>query len=315
MTHAEHSRVSWSDLPDELHRAVASILGSDVISASNQHHGFSPGSADRVITIDGYRAFVKAVHYGRNAYAAELHRREARVLAALPQSVHAPRLLHFHESDEWVALVLEDIDGGHPGAARDGSDISAVIDALASLPTVRGSSLRDLPNAADELAGEADGWAQLRRDNSTNDLPEWVRASFDRLEAAASTVASAARGDFLVHLDCRADNVLIDPGGTAWIIDWPWASVGARWLDGACYLLDARRRQESFDADGVLEAHPLFAGVSDEAINSVLAALAGGFFHKASQPALPNMPTLRAFQRSEAIAAADWLHDRWVGAA
>jgi hypothetical protein len=51
-------RMPWDDVPAEVQSAVAEILGSPVVSAQSQTGGFSPGSADRVVTADGLRAFV-----------------------------------------------------------------------------------------------------------------------------------------------------------------------------------------------------------------------------------------------------------------
>lgn len=74
---------------------------------------------------------------------------------------------------------------------------------------------------------------------------------------AAVGASEAVTGEHLVHLDCRADNILIDGSGSAWLIDWPWASVGARWFDGVTYLLDVVMRGELVDVDEYL-SHQLF---------------------------------------------------------
>lgn len=315
MDSAEHRRTAWADLPVDLHRAVESLLGGPVISALSQSNGFSPGSADRVRTAAGHRAFVKAVHRDRNPAAFDLHSREIEVMAALPRAVHAPALLGSYSADGWMALILEDIEGRHPGAALDGTDVGPVLDALATFSAITAAelvALGDLPRAADEFRSDAAGWSELEADGVLGDLPGWVQTSFDRLRAAAWDAAAAAEGDVLLHLDCRADNVLVDQAGTAWIIDWPWASIGARWIDGLLYLLDARLRGETVDADARLRTHPLFDGVTAAQIDAVLAAVTGSFFNNARRPAPPNMPTLREFQRSEALAGAAWLRERWA---
>ena len=61
MVDAAGVRVAWADLPAPVRDVVADILGSPVLAAVSQPGGFSPGSADRVCTADGRRAFVKAV--------------------------------------------------------------------------------------------------------------------------------------------------------------------------------------------------------------------------------------------------------------
>lgn len=304
-------RMPWSALPPEVHREVERLLGGKIVEAVSQSNGYSPGSADRVRTEAGRRAFVKAISRQRNAFAYDAHRRERNVVSSLPATVRAPRLIGSFDDDEWVALVLEDIHGRHPGSAPDGDDVFSVLAAVESLPLARGGGMPVLPEASDELAGDFAGLSKLRVENATNDLPSWVRENFDVLEASANQGAAAVRGDYLVHLDCRADNVLIDDSGDAWIVDWPWAAIGAHWLDGLTYLLDARLRGERLDADRILQEHPLFAGVAREDIDAVLSGLMGMFFERARLPAPPGMPTLRSFQLAQALAAMAWLQERW----
>ncbi|UJP10421.1 hypothetical protein L2X99_01585 [Microbacterium sp. KUDC0406] len=87
------TRVLWDDLPADLRAEIEHVLGGGVVSAQSQAGGFSPGSADRVTTADGRRAFVKTVHRDRNEGAYELHRREIDVMRLLPAEVSAPALL------------------------------------------------------------------------------------------------------------------------------------------------------------------------------------------------------------------------------
>lgn len=311
MSQAAKSRTLWADLPDGIHAMCARILGGPVISTASQAGGFSPGSADRVVTADGRRAFVKAVQRDHNSGAFELHTREIEVMSTLPVEVSAPRLLGSWTADDWGALILEDVEARHPGAALDGSDTVAVFDAFATLPVVAGSALGSLPRASDEFTAERDSWAALADDDSGADLPQWVLDVRARLQGAASRVCEAVDGDHLMHLDGRADNVLIDRTGRVWLIDWPWAAIGARWVDGVHYLLDARLRGETIDAERLLRTHQLFEGVSADEIDAVLAGAVGRWFDQARRPAPPHMPTIRSFQRSEALAGVAWLQERW----
>nr|WP_314842292.1 hypothetical protein [uncultured Microbacterium sp.] len=310
MANDTKSRTLWTDLPHDLVAEVERVLGGTVVAAVSQSEGFSPGSADRVATAAGRRAFVKAVHRERNAGAYELHRREIEVMRLLPREVSAPALLGSFVTDEWAALILEDVEGQHPGRALDGSDLHAVLDAFATFPRLTGDALADLPSAADEFVGERDSWAALERDQVV--LPDWAREFGVRLRAVGERVCEVVQGEHLLHLDGRADNVLIGADGAAWIIDWPWAGVGARWVDGLLYLLDARFRGESIDAEKTLLTHPLFDGVSADEVDSVLSSITGRYFDKARLPAPPNMPTLRDFQYREALAGMEWMRERWA---
>jgi hypothetical protein len=60
MGNVERRRTAWAELPGELHRTVAELLGGPDTGAVSQANGFSPGSADRVVSGAGRRAFVKA---------------------------------------------------------------------------------------------------------------------------------------------------------------------------------------------------------------------------------------------------------------
>lgn len=308
MSEARATRTAWSDLPGDIRVLVEQLLGGAVVESRSQTAGFSPGSADRVRAENGRRAFVKAVERAPHPGTYDLHLRELAVVEAMPPGVNAPRLIGSFVSPDWVALILEDVEGRHPGSAQDGTDITAVLDALMTLPELPRST--KLPRAVDELAGDAAGWSELEDNGVVGSLPSWVQTSFSRLRQSAESVATTVEGNHFLHLDCRADNVLIDGEGSAWMIDWPWAGVGARWVDGVCYLLDARLRGEA-TAEAHLEQHPLFEGVAPANVDSVLAALTGGFFAKSQRPVLPAMPTLRDFQLTEALAGVAWLRERW----
>jgi hypothetical protein len=52
-------RIGWADLPSHVRREVEAVVGERVIDAVPQRGGFSPGSADRVRTTGGRRAFVR----------------------------------------------------------------------------------------------------------------------------------------------------------------------------------------------------------------------------------------------------------------
>lgn len=309
MTHGPATRLPWSALPTRLVHQIEERLGSPVVEVLPQAGGFSPGSADRVLAATGRRAFVKCASRDLNAVTHALHQRERDIMLTLPRGVPVPHLIAALDDGEWIALVIEDIDGRHPDELTHPRDAATVLDALMCLPELAADRRSSLPDAADELAEQFEGWMRIRESGDLDSVPGWTLERLEMLESLASEAAEAVRGTALVHLDCRADNVLIDAGGSTWIIDWPWACVGASWLDALSYRLDVRMRTGSQIADSV-SAHPIFADASARDIDAVLAGLSGGFFDKARQPAPANMPTIRAFQRREALAALGWLRER-----
>ena len=113
---AEGVRPTWSTLPDAVRSELEGWLGSAVQTAESQAGGFSPGIASRIRTVDGTRYFVKAVGPRPNRDSPGMHRREAQIVAAIPDGVDVPRLLWSYEDEEtgWVLLVLQDVEGTHP---------------------------------------------------------------------------------------------------------------------------------------------------------------------------------------------------------
>ena len=76
--------LGWFDLPQHVRTAVEDILGSEVVQYVGQAGGFSPGTADRVLTSSGKRAFVKAVSRELNEVTPKIHRQEAHIAGNLP---------------------------------------------------------------------------------------------------------------------------------------------------------------------------------------------------------------------------------------
>jgi hypothetical protein len=307
-------RLRWDDLPPGLRARVQDVLGDAVSDARSQAEGFSPGSADRITTLTGRRAFVKAISRSRNPDGFGLHEQEARVVRQLPRSVQAPRMIGVVEDefagDDWIALVLDDVDGRHPGGAGDDSDVAAVLDALDTLPVATGALLT-LPRLADELAEELGAWDRMLDAGLPAAVPPHVAAEARAFARTATGAAAVLDGEHLTHVDCRADNLLVDAVGRVWVIDWPWAAVGAHWFDPLTYLLDVLVRGDAVDVERHLATHRLFTELPASAVDAVLAGLAGTFLEKASRPAVPHMPELRGFQRREGLAAAEWLLRRW----
>ncbi|BCW68638.1 hypothetical protein NicSoilB4_34010 [Arthrobacter sp. NicSoilB4] len=302
-------RIGWADLPDSVRSAVEDMVGSPVIAAHTQPGGYSPGSADRVVTAKGTRFFVKAVTGSLNSESPQLHRREARIMNLLPAGLPIPQLVGTHDDGEWVALVFSDVDGRHPQLS--GPDLHAVLDAVDAISArpLQPEALEILPSLTDEVRGIFEGWARLRNDPHPG-LDPWAAGHHALLESLSAAAADNVGGDRLAHVDLRADNVLIDGGGRAVIVDWPWAAHGASWFDALTLLVDARVNDPACDTEAALREHLVFTSAAPEQVDSVLAALAGYFLDNARRPSPPGLPTLRAFQQAEGAACLGWLRER-----
>jgi hypothetical protein len=297
MVQASGVRIGWAELPESVREAVARILGGPVVEAVSQPGGFSPGTADRVVTAAGTRAFVKAVGAPLNPLSPGMHRAEARVTAVLPADAPVPRLLGFHDDGEWVALVFEDIEGRQPHTPWQPDEIAAALDALRRLAV----PVTGLPMLRDEAADDFAGWRRIAEDPPAA-LDPWVTENLDLLVELADRGLEALRGDRLVHGDMRADNMLIRPDGSVVVIDWPFGSAGPPWYDTLTLILNVRLYGGEL-ADDVVEADP-------DDITGCVAGLAGMFTDRARLPAPPGLPTLRRFQQDQADVMIPWLRSR-----
>jgi aminoglycoside phosphotransferase (APT) family kinase protein len=297
---ARSPRIEWSQVPARVRRAVEDELGSPVASAVTQHGGFSPGAAVRVVLADGRRLFVKAVGSDLNPDTPDLNRAEIVALRLLPADVPAARLVTSYDDGDWVALVLEDVDGRRPGVPWSAADVRTVGRTLAGLAVTTGHP--ELPTFA-EVVLALSAWDDVHADPRGVDpglldrLPEML----DQQRLAHEVT----RGDVLVHWDVRADNVLVRDG-QAVLVDWAWACRGAPWLDTLLVAMDLRI-QGGPDADGFLRAHPATRDVPGEHLAALLACMVGVWTERARRPPPPGLPTIRRWQAHCAAAALDWL--------
>ena len=301
--------MGWRDLPEGVRSRVEEIVGGGrVTGAESQPGGFSPGTADRVVTESGRRAFVKAVSPAINERSAELARQEMRITAAMPAAAPVPRLLgafdDAFDDGEWVVLVLEDVDGAQPRTPWVEGEIDAAVTALAELAAaVTPSPVSGVPHAAQNLAGDFAGWAKIAAAPPA-DLDPWPAARLPELQAAAARgLAACATGETLTHCDIRADNLLIRADGRVIVVDWPWGCVGPVWLDRL--LLGLNVLTTGGDPDRV------FDGIDAGVVTDVVAGIQGMFEYVCRLPPPPGIPHVRAFQREQADAIRPWLRERF----
>ncbi|PRY38093.1 phosphotransferase [Umezawaea tangerina] len=295
------TRITWPDLPLHIRSTVESILGDTVTTAVSQQGGFSPGTADRVTTSTGLRAFVKAVSTAQNAHSPALHRREILATSTLPSTVPAPHLLGSHDDGDWVVLVLEDIEGRHPKTPWTQEELTLVLTALTEMARTTTPS-PTLETTAERLQEDFQGWHRVVEKPTT--LDPWTNTHLDDLRALADHGLAALTGDTLVHTDIRADNILLGPDDSVTIVDWPWACRGPAWMDSLLTLVNVRLHG-GHDTTRLLDR----LDVDRADAIGVLAGLAGFFTDGARLPAPPGLPTLRAFQRAQATSTLSWIRE------
>ena len=244
-----------------------------------------------------------------------MHRHEAQIVAAMPDGVAVPRLLWSHDDGEtgWVLLVSQDIEGRHPRMPWRLDELDRVMDGLAKLAdalTPSPVAASTVGSAREIFAESVNGWRRLAEGPASNldSLDRWSRRNLDRLVELESQSPEAVDGDTLLHLDVRADNMLLAED-KVWLFDWANACVGASWVDAVGFAPSVAMQGGS-PPEQVIARHPTARSANPARITAAVAAVAGYFTHSALQPAPPGLPTLREFQAAQGAVARDWLAQR-----
>lgn len=301
-------RIRWAQLPEALRAATESALGAEVVAEVAQAGGFSPGLASRLQLGNGERVFMKAINGDRNPHAPGLYRREAAIMTTFPPAVPAPALRWYFDDGDWVALVLDDIDGHSPTEPWTPHELDRVVGALNELAARLTPSPAVVPDIRDDLAENYRSWRRLAAAGDTAGLPAWAAQNLSLLADLEEGWTTAAAGDTLLHADLRADNILLTPTRVAFV-DWPYAVHGAPWLD-LLLLLVSVAATSPINPEQVWSVHPVSRTAQREGVNAVLAAAAGDFTYCSLQPSPQNLPGLRAHQHEKATAALRWLRTR-----
>jgi aminoglycoside phosphotransferase (APT) family kinase protein len=300
-------RLPWEALPARVRRAIEAWLGSPVVAARTQSGGFSPGLAARLRTAAGRRIFAKVIGPEPNPYAPAFHRREARIVGALPPGVPVPRLLGVHDEgpEGWIALFFEDVAGSPPAQPWRPEELDRVLETVVALH--RAVTPSPLPTGlvavgSQRFAERLRGWRALQS-APPDGLDPWSRRHLDALADLEDEAPAAVAGDTLLHGDLRADNVLLTPDRVL-LVDWPHACTGAAWLD-VVLLAPSVTMQGGPLPEAVLARHP--ASPSRVELAPAVAAWAGFLTREALQPPPAGLPTLRAFQAAQGEVARAWL--------
>lgn len=303
---ATASRPDWSDLPLAVRERVEEQLDSPVVAAANQRSGYTQGFASRLVTADGQRIFLKAASdQDGGGVLADCYRAEAHVVPHLPDELPVPKLQWTVEADGWVVVCFEDVPGQPPNRPWEAKQLAAALACLTPVSELLSPGPADLvvPAAEDWLREEFGAWSRLAAgDDRSGSLPT---GRIEELATLERGVFDAIRGESVVHADLRDDNLIVGDDGTIWLCDWNWPCRAAPWFDLVTLLIPAY--DDGYNADALLAAHPLGAGVDPEHIDALLAALSGYYTEVSGRPTLSMSPHLRTVQAAYAEASLAWL--------
>ena len=308
-------RPDWADIPEHVRSEIERWLGGAVVSAVTQPMGFSPGVAARLMTDDGRRIFVKAVGPEPNPDTPAMHRRESKIVSALPEVAPVPRLMWSYDEGEggWIVLVFEDVDGRHPILPWRTDELHRVVAAMEDLSRL--STPSPLPvaivgRASDVFTTEIRGWRRLRDEHPSRltQVDGWSRRHLQALVSVEDTVNEMLEGNTLLHMDMRADNILLAPE-RVWFVDWPHACIGPPWLDAVAFAPSVTM-QGGPPPEEVISMNSACLAADGTAMTTAVVALAGYFTYKAVQPPPPGLPTVRAFQGAQGFVAREWAAQR-----
>lgn len=299
-------RTPYPEIPERIRAWVSETLGSPVVSWSEQIGGFSPGCATRLLTADGTRAFVKAVGAELNPDTPTLFRREMEVLGLIGEHPLWAALRAAYDDGQWVALLLEDVPGGHPDLSDDAqmdtllAAADALGDELAEVFVPPGPRAQEFahPGLIDVRAGFA-RWlgAFDHLDEIPDDLlPARLRGDEDHCRALVADLLEG--GDHrLTHGDIRNDNLLRRDDGSLVFVDWGATGIGPAWVDP---LLARLERVDTPWFDVSLGSSPLLVAAGDDRVTGWLLGLGTYLAWRSTFATDAGLPTLNEFRRTEA---------------
>lgn len=291
-------RLPYDGVPTPVRAWVEHALGSPVVGVAEQVGGMSPGCATRLTCADGTRAFVKAVGAALNPDTPGLFRREIGVLEHLGEHDLWARLLASYDDGDWVALLIDDVDGRHPDFTDD-AELEAVLEGTDRLSEVLRE--RDVPTsvALVDIAGRFRMWADcldaLPQAPREAPLPGWLRRD---PHGFAGVLRDQAAGSMphVAHWDVRVDNLLRRPSGEVVFVDWGMAARGPAWVDP---LLARMERVHEPWFDDSAACSPALAEAGEEVVTAFLAGFAAHLAVRSVVAADVNLPTLNDFRRTE----------------
>jgi hypothetical protein len=212
-------RTQWAELPEQPRKAVEDRFGT-VSKVRSAGPGFTSGIAARLDTEAG-TIFLKATPKSDRFAGDCVTERE--VNRSLPVSIPTPRILWDAETEDWLLLAFEHLEGRQADLSPGSADLLLVLETLGQVSrALTPCPWQGAPSVAQEVARMRSKTAQIEPDG----LAEWA-------DAAAGRSFEALGGDSLLHTDLHSANILI--ADEVHLLDWALAVRGAAWVEAVLF--------------------------------------------------------------------------------
>jgi hypothetical protein len=316
----QEAKPDWSRVPADAIHALEAALGTQVRRAEIAWGGYGPGATFVLALGDGSRRFVKARHPEQTPEGNAMLAEEIAAWKSYPFIAEvAPAFRGAVSAGDWQWLVFEYIADALPVLPWTEAKLRAVFAALGTIHT-RSRNLSSLPTDPFEkiLPVSSGNWHALAEDDAARSA---FRDAFVDPDAAGRWLAAClpivrplqtARPEMsgptgLVHCDLRSDNLLFRPDGSALLLDWSEACIGALAVELAGFAPSCiGEGGASDDKLRALFESSLGVPIPDRDLEIALAGVAGFFAVRVGHPWRPNMPRLRWVVRQQLWGAMQW---------
>lgn len=292
---AHGKRLPFKEVSPDVHEWLRVSFG-DIEVVHEYSGGLSPGCAASIVTEHGRLLFVKAAAEHDQDATASLFRHEAHVLSALPAASYRPELLGVYDSNGWVALVIDHIEGGYPDLTARGD-----MDQVASVLKIQGEELSPPPRGLSVASlGECVHWWVPRWEqiiaSPCQFLPEWAVELAEDGEERLAHILDSLPDDTVCHFDIRNDNLLVNEDTlSVTFLDWGIAMTGPKWVDFVILSLQAETPMESdaFLRDWIDDS-------LQDVVTDFIVVFGGSQSWDSKLPPPPRQPTLRKYLADDA---------------
>lgn len=321
------ARPAWSDVPAAIVGQLEALLLEKIISAEIVWGGYSPSAVFAATLESGRKVFIKGTHPGQDAHGTQMLRQEIEAYRVIPGlAAHAPAFIGMVSDgleDGWMLAVFEYIDKAPtlPWTIEKLEKIFTLLRVFhfcedGRMPTA-------LPwahekNYVEKYLRPQSGWFRIRdnpeitakfltlfEDAEAGEL--WLSVALSKLCAQQEKVMEMKSPVGIIHQDLRSDNILFDPKGRVYLVDWPNACRGPVVMD-IVYFLSTISAESGFDAEILLGLYEKTTGIKLDrtALATALASSSGHVADSAYRAVPLKLPRLRWIQKVTLWSMLQW---------